>query len=111
MIELDKDAAKALRDHIASSDHPGKPALRVSVVGGGCSGFQYRLALDEPREGDQVFSSNGQKIICDENSILYVDGSTITYESGLQEAGFAVQNPRATGACGCGSSFYLEESK
>lgn len=107
MIELDKHAAEALREHIESSNHEGAPGLRIAVIGGGCSGFQYRLLLDEASEDDIVFTSQGEKIICDPDSVLYVDGSTITYESSLQESGFSVQNPRATSSCGCGSSFHF----
>ena len=110
MIELDKKAAQELRKHITGSDYPDEdPGLRVAVVGGGCSGFQYRLLLDLPEEDDSVFETAGEKVICDPNSLLYVDGSTITYQDGMQESGFRVDNPRAQGACGCGSSFYLRE--
>lgn len=111
MIQLDAKAARELRRHIEGSDYPGDPGLRVSVIGGGCSGFQYRLLLDLPEDNDQVFESQGEKVICDPNSLLYVDGSKITYRDELQESGFQVDNPRAQGACGCGASFYFTEEE
>ena len=103
-LRLSEEAAKALGDHLEGS---GAECLRVAVQGGGCSGFEYKLFLDDPKEDDQVFESHGRKIICDPVSYSFVEGSEIDYATGLQGAGFTVNNPRATGACGCGSSFYV----
>lgn len=80
--------------------------LRVSVVGGGCSGFQYNLNLDEsPREDDTVIEQNGVKLFLDPISQQYVYGMVIDYVNGLHDAGFKFVNPNATRTCGCGSSF------
>lgn len=80
--------------------------LRVSVVGGGCSGFQYSLALDEyAREDDTVVEQDGVQVFIDPISQQYLYGVTIDYVSGLQGAGFKFINPNATRTCGCGSSF------
>lgn len=80
-------------------------ALRVKVMGGGCSGFQYDLFFDEPAEGDNHFESQGVKLVCDAMSFMYLMGTSIDYVEGLQGAGFKFLNPNTTGSCGCGSSF------
>ena len=85
--------------------------LRISVEGGGCSGFQYQLALDEARDGDQVFDHEGIRILVDEQSLRYVDGSTVDYTESLMGAGFQVNNPNVVAACGCGSSFRVAEEE
>lgn len=103
-LSLSEGAAQALEEHLKTS---GAQCLRIAVKGGGCSGFEYRLYLDDPKDDDKVFESHGQKIICDPISFSFVEGSEIDYSNGLQGAGFVVNNPRATGACGCGSSFYV----
>jgi len=79
--------------------------LRVKVMGGGCSGFQYDLFFDEPGEGDTIFESLGVRLLCDTMSFMYLMGTTIDYVEGLQGAGFKFNNPNTTGSCGCGSSF------
>jgi iron-sulfur cluster insertion protein len=84
-----------------------KPYLRVAVTGGGCSGFQYMLMLEENKqEGDQELESNGVKIIIDPISSRYLDGSTIDFVvDNLMAGAFAVKNPNAKSTCGCGQSF------
>jgi iron-sulfur cluster assembly accessory protein len=80
--------------------------LRVAVMGGGCSGFQYALDFDqEARETDTVFELDGLKVYIDPVSGRYLDGVVIDYVFGMSGAGFKFNNPRATGTCGCGSSF------
>lgn len=80
--------------------------LRVSVVGGGCSGLSYKLDFDnESREGDQVFESEGEKIVCDMKSFLYLCGTELDFSDGLNGHGFNFINPNATRTCGCGESF------
>ncbi|TPV94503.1 MAG: iron-sulfur cluster insertion protein ErpA [Myxococcales bacterium FL481] len=79
--------------------------LRVKVIGGGCSGFQYDLFFDEPGGEDMRFSSNGVSLVCDQMSFMYLMGTEIDYVEGLQGAGFKFNNPNTTGSCGCGSSF------
>ncbi len=79
--------------------------LRVKVMGGGCSGFQYDLYFDEEADGDSIFESHGVKLIVDMMSFMYVMGTEIDYVEGLQGAGFKFNNPNTTGSCGCGSSF------
>jgi iron-sulfur cluster insertion protein len=80
--------------------------LRVAVVGGGCSGFQYNLSLDDSaREDDIVIEQEGVRLLLDPISQQYVYGTVIDYVSGLHGAGFKFINPKATRTCGCGSSF------
>ncbi len=80
--------------------------LRVGVVGGGCSGFQYSLDLDkEPREGDLTFEQDGIRIFIDPMSAQYLGGTTIDYVETAYASGFSFQNPNAKNTCGCGSSF------
>jgi iron-sulfur cluster assembly accessory protein len=80
--------------------------LRVAVMGGGCSGFQYALDFEqEARPTDQVLEVGGLKVYVDPVSARYLEGVTIDYVFGMNGAGFKFNNPRATGSCGCGSSF------
>ena len=85
--------------------------LRVGVRGGGCSGFQYQLAFDDQHEGDAIFEDQGLRILVDAQSLPYVDGSQIDYVDSLQGAGFQVNNPNVVAACGCGSSFRVEDEE
>ena len=100
----DVAAAKVaeIRDAEAIEPHY---ALRVKVMGGGCSGFQYDLYFDEQAEEDMEFESNGVKLVADQMSYMYLMGTNIDYVEGLQGAGFKFNNPMSTGSCGCGSSF------
>ncbi len=79
--------------------------LRISVVGGGCSGFQYSLSFDVEKEGDTAQEIDGAKIFVDEISLPYIAGTTLDYVEGLHAGGFRFDNPRASRTCGCGSSF------
>jgi iron-sulfur cluster insertion protein len=80
-------------------------ALRVKVVGGGCSGFSYDLYFDQRQDVDHDFESNGVKLICDQMSLMYLMGTQIDYVEGLHGAGFKFGNPNVKSTCGCGSSF------
>ena len=81
-------------------------ALRVSVVGGGCSGFQYSLGFDTNQQADDaVLVQHGVRILVDASSVQYLQGTIIDFVSGLHGAGFKFINPNATRTCGCGSSF------
>jgi iron-sulfur cluster assembly protein len=108
MVTLTDIAAKKVGEFLTSQDQPDA-GLRVAVKGGGCSGFQYQLALDEARADDQVFEFEGIRILVDEQSLRYVDGSTVDYTESLMGAGFQVNNPNVVAACGCGSSFRVAD--
>lgn len=80
--------------------------LRVAVRGGGCSGFEYALDFEsEARPNDWVYEQHGLKVYVDAVSARYLEGTTVDYVMGMSGAGFKFHNPRATGTCGCGSSF------
>ena len=80
--------------------------LRVSVVGGGCSGLSYKLDFDNvPRPMDQVFEDKGIKVVTDLKSLLYLVNTTLEYSEGLNGKGFYFNNPNASRTCGCGESF------
>lgn len=83
--------------------------LRLGVKGGGCSGFQYALTMDKAREGDICWEQGGLPIALDADSQPYMNGSTLSWRSTLQESGFHFDNPNARAACGCGSSFRVDE--
>jgi iron-sulfur cluster assembly accessory protein len=79
--------------------------LRIYVQGGGCSGFQYGMVLDEVTDGDEVFEKDGIKVIVDPMSMRYLEGAEVDYKEDLMGGGFAIKNPNATSTCGCGHSF------
>lgn len=110
-ITLTDRAACELKD-LMVSQQKSSAALRVWVSGGGCSGLQYGMALDdsEPEEGDNVFEQDGVKIFVDGLSLQYMDGSSVDYVDDMMGGGFKIENPNATGGCGCGSSFQTAES-
>lgn len=92
------------------TEEEGNPdlKLRVSVYGGGCSGFQYTFSLDKDlKEGDKTVEKNGVTLIIDPMSYQYLAGSEVDFSEGLEGSMFVVNNPNATSTCGCGSSFSI----
>jgi iron-sulfur cluster assembly protein len=108
-INLTDKAAGKIKDLLAANENSPEQALRVAVRGGGCSGFQYALALDQPKDDDHVFEHQGVSVVVDKVSMQFVFGSEVDYVDGLQGAGFVVNNPNVVAACGCGSSFQVRE--
>ena len=108
VVTLTDIAAKKVQEFLATQDAESA-GLRVGVRGGGCSGFQYQLALDEPRDGDEVFEYEGIRVMVDEASLRYVNGSEVDYTESLMGSGFQVNNPNVVAACGCGSSFRVAD--
>ena len=108
-VSLTDGAAAKIKDLVATRDNADESALRVAVRGGGCSGFQYALALDTAKPEDHVFEHNGVAVIVDKVSMQFVFGSEVDFVDGLQGAGFVVNNPNVVAACGCGSSFQVKE--
>ena len=104
MISLSDSAVSKIKGLIESQPGLG---LRVKVVGGGCSGLQYRMELDAARERDRVFERDGARVIVDRKSFLYLTGSELDYADELMSAGFRVVNPNAKRTCGCGESFVV----
>jgi iron-sulfur cluster assembly protein len=107
-VTISDRAAEKIRELTAAGEGADQ-ALRVAVKGGGCSGFQYALALDKAKDEDHVFEQNGVRVVVDKVSMQFVFGSQVDYVDGLQGAGFTVQNPNVVAACGCGSSFQVRE--
>ena len=109
-VTLTERAASELKGLIAENNKGGA-ALRVWVAGGGCSGLQYGMALDdaEPEEGDVVLSDQDVKIYVDNLSLKYMTGSVVDYVDDVLGGGFKIENPNATKSCGCGSSFSADE--
>jgi iron-sulfur cluster assembly protein len=105
LVTLTDIAATKVKELMNGQADSPEAGLRVAVRGGGCSGFQYALAFDEQREGDQVFEHNEIRLLVDSESLQFVDGSEVDYVEGLQGAGFSVNNPKVIAACGCGQSF------
>ena len=102
---LSEGAAVKIRSLVAAQpDKPGA-GLRVKVVGGGCSGLQYKMDLDVERPGDKVFGEGDAKIIVDRKSFLYLNGTELDYNEGLMQSGFSLHNPNVKRSCGCGASF------
>lgn len=108
-ITLTGKAVEKIGEMLGGQGDSEGQALRVAVRGGGCSGFQYALAFDRPKEDDHVFEVDGVSVVVDKVSMQFVIGSEVDYVEGLQGAGFQVNNPNVVAACGCGSSFQVKE--
>lgn len=90
------------------AEETGEPqALRVAVAGGGCSGFQYEITLDQPTEDDLVLAGKGQKVVIDPVSLPFLSNAVIDFSEELIGARFVINNPNATSSCGCGISFSM----
>ncbi len=112
MITITDKGAEKVHEFLSGQGaNAAEAGLRVGVKGGGCSGFQYNLAFDEQRDGDEVFEFAGLKVYVDQPSLPYVRGSVIDYVESLQGAGFQVNNPNVVAACGCGSSFRVADEE
>ena len=111
MVTLTDIAAEKVRDFMQGQTAEGEVGLRVGVRGGGCSGFQYALALDEQRDDDHVFDSSGIRVLVDPASLRYVEGSTVDFTESFMGSGFEVSNPNVVSSCGCGSSFRVAEEE
>jgi iron-sulfur cluster assembly accessory protein len=100
------DAAAARVKEIMASQNPVPAGLRLSVQGGGCSGFQYSMAFENGAGMmDKVFEMNGLKVFVDATSLMYLAGCNVDYVETLEGAGFKFENPNVKSTCGCGSSF------
>lgn len=106
-LNITENAATEIKKFMASEEGlPETAGLRVRVVPGGCSGFQYSLNIEEEsRQGDFVMNEHGVTLFLDMFSAQYLNGVEIDYVTGVMGSGFTFKNPNATGSCGCGSSF------
>jgi len=101
-VTLSDNAVNKILQLVAEKPDGG---LRVKVVGGGCSGLQYRMEVDAAKERDKVFERGGARLIVDKKSFLYLNGSELDYTEELMASGFRLVNPNVKRSCGCGESF------
>lgn len=106
-VSLTERAAQEVKKIIEDQKLGPETVLRVGVVGGGCSGFQYSLGFDQKFDEkiDSKFDCFGVNLVVDKKSALYLDGTKVDFYEGLEKRGFTFENPNATKSCGCGSSF------
>ena len=105
-LQLTKTAAEKVREIRTAEGIEAELALRLRVVGGGCSGFSYDLYFDQPNaEADHEWTIEGVKVCVDQMSLMYLAGTEVDYVEGLHGAGFKFGNPNVKSTCGCGSSF------
>ncbi len=105
MVQLTDTAVTKVKEIISSQD-PQPSGLRISVVGGGCSGFSYSMAFENtPNMLDKTYNYDGLKVFVDQASLLYLDGARVDYVETLEGSGFKFENPQVKSTCGCGSSF------
>src|SRR5882757_9148363 len=105
LIKVTENASRRLRSLLEKQGRP-QGALRVAVIGGGCSGLQYKMDLvDGPANRDIMVESSGVRVVIDPKSALFVSGSLLDYSDDLQKGGFKVTNPNAVAHCSCGESF------
>ena len=109
VVTVTEAAAGKIRE-LLSEEGKTDSGLRVFVQGGGCSGFQYGLMIEENGQGsgDQVFESHGVKLFIDPISIRYLNGAEVDFVDTITGGGFTIKNPNATSTCGCGSSFSVD---
>lgn len=106
LIEVTESAAGQIKRLLDAEGKVATHALRMKVVGGGCSGLSYQLSFDPNlKETDAQVENAGVRVVIDEKSALYLVGTTLDYIDTLMESGFKIQNPNAKNSCGCGSSF------
>ena len=107
LLEFSDSAVRKLKE-IQQEEGNDALMLRVSVYGGGCSGFQYTFSLEEEvKPADRIVEKDGATLVIDQSSYQYLSGSTVDYTEGLEGAMFVVNNPNATSTCGCGASFSI----
>jgi len=102
-ITITDRAAEKIRALLAGAKQGH--GLRVKVVEGGCSGFEYKMEIDSPAADDQVFDKDGARVLLGAKSILHLNGTEMDYKDELMQSGFVFNNPNAKGTCGCGTSF------
>ena len=107
MVTVADEASKKIRTMLEDQGQPDY-GLRLAVVGGGCSGLQYKLEfVDRAGEADRVIESNGVKVFVDPTALMYLIGAEMDYRESKFESGFVFNNPNETDRCGCGESFRI----
>ncbi len=108
IISMTPTAVEKVQELLTQENDPSL-GLRIFVAGGGCSGLQYGMTLDEEQEGDTTIPEGDFRVFVDEMSLEYIKGSQVDYVDSLMGAGFTVNNPNAVSSCGCGHSFRTSE--
>ncbi|MBI4532424.1 MAG: iron-sulfur cluster assembly accessory protein [Candidatus Melainabacteria bacterium] len=103
LVTVALEAAEEIKKLLGAE--PSKSGLRLEVRGGGCSGMSYGLSFDNPQENDHIIETQGIRIFIDPKSVIYLKGTVLNFQGGLQGRGFTIKNPQAKGTCGCGQSF------
>ncbi len=103
IVSLTESAAGEVKRLL--TEEPDKEGLRLEIRGGGCSGMSYGLSFDKQQEKDHVIEQHGVKVFVDPKSAIYLKGTMLDFEQGLEGKGFVIKNPQAKGNCGCGQSF------
>lgn len=104
-IQLTPGAVKEVKHLLKELGAPSGHGLRLGVKGGGCSGFSYVLEFGEPKDSDNVYEVEDFVVIVDKSQEMYLAGTELDYEEGLNNRGFIFKNPNAETTCGCGTSF------
>ncbi len=105
MVALTERAVSKVKE-IIEAQAPAPAGLRISVVGGGCSGFSYTMTFENnPGMLDKTYNSDGLKVFVDQASLLYLDGVEVDFVDSIEGSGFKFNNPQVKSTCGCGSSF------
>jgi iron-sulfur cluster assembly protein len=104
MVSITERAAEKIKQ-LQVAENKDSQGLRLKVVGGGCSGLQYKMDLDLQKPGDRIFEKDGAKVLVDMKSLLYLNGTELDYKEELMQSGFVFQNPNVKRSCGCGTSF------
>jgi len=106
MLKLTPNAVTKVQEFITEHGAEKETGLRVAVLPGGCSGFQYGLNIEDgPESDDEIFTDSGVRIFVDPFSAQYLEGVEVDYVTSMMGSGFSFRNPNAAGGCGCGSSF------
>jgi iron-sulfur cluster assembly protein len=106
MIQMTDKAVSKVKEILDTQD-PKPSGLRISVVGGGCSGFTYSMAFENTQQMlDKMYEFEGLKVFIDQASMLYLDGAEVDYVETMEGSGFKFNNPNVRNTCGCGSSFH-----
>ena len=111
VVTLTERAADKVRALMAGEPAGAAEVLRVAIQGGGCGGYEYQLGFDRGATADDTeFEFYGVRVVVDPASAPYLKGSTVDFVESLQESGFKVDNPNASGSCGCGHSFHVDDA-
>lgn len=107
IINVTEKAKDKIRSIAKSEQKNSLDGLRVAVMGGGCSGFSYKIEFSAPKENDNIIDLNDVKIFIDPKSSIYLSGTVLDFKDGLNGKGFVFENPNAKNTCGCGESFSI----